>query len=193
MTRRRRPSTIAYGDGPPPHGFAAGRIWMAAFHPKADTTASLQPRPILQQMARDRQRRRRHEGCAHVARERGADLGAVDPHRRLDLGRVERQRRILRDRAAADHQRGREGPGLARHIRDIRNLDSRLLEQFARDRFLERFAGLDEARERREEARRKTALTPDEDARSEEHTSELQSLMRISYAVFCLKTKKKNN
>src|SRR3546814_6030894 len=29
--------------------------------------------------------------------------------------------------------------------------------------------------------------------RSEEHTSELQSLMRISYAVFCLKQKKKNN
>src|SRR3546814_4584783 len=27
--------------------------------------------------------------------------------------------------------------------------------------------------------------------RSEEHTSELQSLMRISYAVFCLKTKKR--
>src|SRR3546814_4492669 len=27
------------------------------------------------------------------------------------------------------------------------------------------------------------------DARSEEHTSELQSLMRISYAVFCLKKK----
>src|SRR3546814_4831556 len=32
-----------------------------------------------------------------------------------------------------------------------------------------------------------------EKARSEEHTSELQSLMRISYAVFCLKKKKKNN
>src|SRR3546814_2462129 len=38
---------------------------------------------------------------------------------------------------------------------------------------------------------------PDQDvlgrrlARSEEHTSELQSLMRISYAVFCLKKKKK--
>src|SRR3546814_3204402 len=29
-------------------------------------------------------------------------------------------------------------------------------------------------------------------ARSEEHTSELQSLMRISYAVFCLKKKTKN-
>src|SRR3546814_1548047 len=37
-------------------------------------------------------------------------------------------------------------------------------------------------------------LTPaqrvsDTDVRSEEHTSELQSLMRISYAVFCLKKK----
>src|SRR3546814_1881046 len=30
------------------------------------------------------------------------------------------------------------------------------------------------------------------DCRSEEHTSELQSLMRISYAVFCLKKKKQN-
>src|SRR3546814_1772349 len=33
------------------------------------------------------------------------------------------------------------------------------------------------------------AVAPD--GRSEEHTSELQSLMRISYAVFCLKKKKK--
>src|SRR3546814_9713607 len=31
------------------------------------------------------------------------------------------------------------------------------------------------------------------DKRSEEHTSELQSLMRISYAVFCLKKKNKRN
>src|SRR3546814_5382818 len=30
----------------------------------------------------------------------------------------------------------------------------------------------------------------EEELRSEEHTSELQSLMRISYAVFCLKKKK---
>src|SRR3546814_8811104 len=30
-------------------------------------------------------------------------------------------------------------------------------------------------------------------ARSEEHTSELQSLMRISYAVFCLKKKNNSN
>src|SRR3546814_13439746 len=34
---------------------------------------------------------------------------------------------------------------------------------------------------------------PRVDGRSEEHTSELQSLMRISYAVFCLKKKKITN
>src|SRR3546814_2435626 len=33
------------------------------------------------------------------------------------------------------------------------------------------------------------SMTTGPDLRSEEHTSELQSLMRISYAVFCLKNK----
>src|SRR3546814_4245900 len=37
------------------------------------------------------------------------------------------------------------------------------------------------------------AAVPFIKSRSEEHTSELQSLMRISYAVFCLKKKKTNN
>src|SRR3546814_3607066 len=36
-----------------------------------------------------------------------------------------------------------------------------------------------------------TGIDSPYEARSEEHTSELQSLMRISYAVFCLKKKKK--
>src|SRR3546814_6940710 len=36
------------------------------------------------------------------------------------------------------------------------------------------------------------AVDDHEQLRSEEHTSELQSLMRISYAVFCLKKKKKH-
>src|SRR3546814_9846887 len=36
-------------------------------------------------------------------------------------------------------------------------------------------------------------LAADPVLRSEEHTSELQSLMRISYAVFCLKKKKKKH
>src|SRR3546814_6642770 len=43
--------------------------------------------------------------------------------------------------------------------------------------------------DRSEPARREAALKAD--LRSEEHTSELQSLMRISYAVFCLKKKRK--
>src|SRR3546814_7569075 len=38
-----------------------------------------------------------------------------------------------------------------------------------------------------------SALSPPFVVRSEEHTSELQSLMRISYAFFCLKKKKKKN
>src|SRR3546814_8773064 len=37
--------------------------------------------------------------------------------------------------------------------------------------------------------RRRAACRPPIPIRSEEHTSELQSLMRISYAVFCLKKK----
>src|SRR3546814_12922920 len=39
--------------------------------------------------------------------------------------------------------------------------------------------------------RRRGCLRAGRTVRSEEHTSELQSLMRISYAVFCLKKKKK--
>src|SRR3546814_8474286 len=37
----------------------------------------------------------------------------------------------------------------------------------------------------------RTAPKPRKGGRSEEHTSELQSLIRISYAVFCLKKKKR--
>src|SRR3546814_7232547 len=47
---------------------------------------------------------------------------------------------------------------------------------------------------RRRKTRRDRRRWPDSRSlgRSEEHTSELQSLMRISYAVFCLKKKKKH-
>src|SRR3546814_2246077 len=38
-----------------------------------------------------------------------------------------------------------------------------------------------------------TTSTRPDSSRSEEHTSELQSLMRISYAVFCLKKKNHNH
>src|SRR3546814_5878887 len=42
----------------------------------------------------------------------------------------------------------------------------------------------------RHQQRQRRMFGGGEVARSEEHTSELQSLMRISYAVFCLKKKK---
>src|SRR3546814_4238349 len=53
------------------------------------------------------------------------------------------------------------------------------LHGFARDRLGVQAVDLDERARRRQS----------EGARSEEHTSELQSLMRNSYAVFCLKKK----
>src|SRR3546814_1169121 len=50
-----------------------------------------------------------------------------------------------------------------------------------------------ELRDPRAPDRRELAVTDEAgEGRSEEHTSELQSLMRISYAVFCLKKKKAN-
>src|SRR3546814_5023556 len=48
----------------------------------------------------------------------------------------------------------------------------------------------DPRRDRHRHALRLRDLLTRERHRSEEHTSELQSLMRISYAVFCLKKKK---
>src|SRR3546814_4755254 len=48
-----------------------------------------------------------------------------------------------------------------------------------------------EARAYRDSDRRRHVCAVRGHCRSEEHTSELQSLMRISYAVFCLKKKKR--
>src|SRR3546814_1089530 len=52
--------------------------------------------------------------------------------------------------------------------------------------------GVDAPRPRAHRRRNGARTVSGNDARSEEHTSELQSLMRISYAVFCLKKKIQN-
>src|SRR3546814_8337982 len=52
---------------------------------------------------------------------------------------------------------------------------------------------LDDVKASRRELSKVIKAVDEEIVRSEEPTSELQSLMRISYAVFCLKKKKKNN
>src|SRR3546814_9975051 len=79
------------------------------------------------------------------------------------------------------------GSGAAPH----RRADRRVAGQVPRGLRAAQGAGPVAARDRRAHAdqrehRRKTRW------RSEEHTSELQSLMRISYAVFCLKKKTKH-
>src|SRR3546814_4579574 len=73
--------------------------------------------------------------------------------------------------------RGRDGPDDGPHLGQLRA--HRRSEQCA----AAALARLYEGDARDDAARRRIA-------RSEEHTSELQSLMRISYAVFCLKKKK---
>src|SRR3546814_4415495 len=57
---------------------------------------------------------------------------------------------------------------------------------------LRRFAGREMTRDEIFEQHVSWVMGQTGYGRSEEHTSELQSLMRISYAVFCLKKKKKN-
>src|SRR3546814_4681704 len=75
---------------------------------------------------------------------------------------MKRNPELLREAAA-----GRSGPMIEAMAREAR---VRVDPALRADRFVERWQGLSADR-------------------SEEHTSELQSLMRISYAVFCLKKK----
>src|SRR3546814_3964470 len=58
-----------------------------------------------------------------------------------------------------------------------------------RDRFSTGVPLPSRRRSKRRNARYRRQAPNDRRSRSEEHTSELQSLMRISYAVFCLKNK----
>src|SRR3546814_7349483 len=91
--------------------------------------------------------------------------------------------------------------GLFRHGQRIRDRFSDRGNDYRRQ--LTRVAGdfADEANYRYRRARRQVkrhpvatvAIVAGTIGRSEEHTSELQSLMRISYAGFCLKKKQKKN
>src|SRR3546814_10667811 len=75
----------------------------------------------------------------------------------------------------------REGPhrGRARALDDARDLPDDIEHRLQRSQPVSRFDIAHQSAQRSGNIAR----------RSEEHTSELQSLMRISYAVFCLKTK----
>src|SRR3546814_10355232 len=88
--------------------------------------------------------------------------------------RARDHRRCLSRRGQAD---GGEGAAVGGRRR------GRLVAEFRVERGCARHADPRDRSERTSRGRR--------GVRSEEHTSELQSLMRISYAVFCLKKKKK--
>src|SRR3546814_9145326 len=87
-----------------------------------------------------------------------------------------------------DHE---DGPDLARRVRLETRLDGSRIDGVAKTErqllHLDANEGAHLAPQRRE------ASAAEHQHRSEEHTSELQSLMRISYAVFCLKKKKQHN
>src|SRR3546814_5789765 len=74
-------------------------------------------------------------------------------------------------------------------FRSLGNARRRPVGQRRKQRLLRQFLGaVDVAGQTREPRDQPRPLDPEN--RSEEHTSELQSLMRTSYAVFCLKKKK---
>src|SRR3546814_4473274 len=85
--------------------------------------------------------------------------------------RLEQADRVAGDRIA---EAGMKLLGHRSAADDVARLD----DPYLQTRFRE-IEGADEA-----------VVAGTDDERSEEHTSELQSLMRISYAVFCLKKKK---
>src|SRR3546814_3431960 len=96
-----------------------------------------------------------------------------------------------RDEAVADQPVDRLAHGDARHLEFLGQIalgrDRFLgLDDLSLDRVAQDFLKLQVKRCRIVLLERTHAF----DQRSEEHTSELQSLMRISYAVFCLKKKK---
>src|SRR3546814_7917293 len=97
--------------------------------------------------------------------------------------------RSHRNRGGADRDRPRDGPRRLRRVRNGERFETRVERVSVDGRFEPRNRAAGHLRrapvDRQGIAARGT--------RSEEHTSELQSLMRISYAVFCLKKKKSTN
>src|SRR3546814_2328146 len=86
--------------------------------------------------------------------------------------------------------RSRHGNAGSSHLRQSRARQDRLRSRGGGRHGIARSRPV-RARASPSRARRTRSIRPA--TRSEEHTSELQSLMRISYAVFCLKKKKKTN
>src|SRR3546814_4120195 len=118
---------------------------------------------------------------------------------RLDPHRIERARRDDPAAADAEHRIQRKPFGCGRGADPAGRTEIDPAER-ARERLQRRdpaarrrgkeFEAVQAKVEPRHDVRRVGHAGQEGNARSEEHTSELQSLMRISYAVFCLKKTK---
>src|SRR3546814_2206132 len=95
-------------------------------------------------------------------------------HRVVVFERVRKFAGVLHQRAAAVHL--------------LRGLDQQVGQRRMQVGMRKQF---DRRRHHRDAVVRQVLAEIERAGRSEEHTSELQSLMRISYAVFCLKKKRK--
>src|SRR3546814_6865731 len=116
------------------------------------------------------------DGAAHVDEVAGAEAGPAGGDAGRDAGGADHEAGLVADLGIAA---GRAEPYLVdRLVLSERGLEAR--DESVVDRALG-------------EEDRLGTLFPGGELRSEEHTSELQSLMRISYAVFCLKKKKQLN
>src|SRR3546814_1943888 len=120
--------------------------------------------------------RRRHTRCALVT---GVQTCALPICKRIP------QSRRFQNTKPLHLGRGVDGGLISRESKDRRH--SAILEHVSPARNEHH----QQRQTRRENERQQTYSFPKVNGRSEEHTSELQSLMRISYAVFCLKNKKK--
>src|SRR3546814_3677826 len=102
---------------------------------------------------------------------------------------------LFRSLDLGDDDRIQADQGADRHLQPGRDLTQKISEAFALGRELVHVTAGTEIPARTAQMHhpypRFAVATQDRLMRSEEHTSELQSLMRLSYAVFCLKKKKK--
>src|SRR3546814_2362153 len=137
--------------------------------PRSTRTATLCPYTTLFRSAGLHQALREHRGAAGTERAAHADLAAAAQELRQQQADGIEQ---------ADRQERERQPGLHAHVGGHHVVVVKPLHQGAQ-------ADVAGAREAAHGLLLRGVIV--EEARSEEHTSELQSLMRISYAVFCLK------